>query len=149
MVQASNTKELTGLRRLDWRFVLPATGAFQHLVLLGGEDELSERILEVGMADRVSRSLPQERVADALIILCDARVAPEQAATCLRSGGVLYCEVDRRRPDALARTPGRLGRALRHAGVTPTGIYWVATSFDDYRRLLPLHSREALRWFFS
>ena len=41
-----------GLRRVDWRFLLPAhpAGRFEHLVLLGGDTELAEMLTDRGIA---------------------------------------------------------------------------------------------------
>jgi hypothetical protein len=145
----SATAQPASLRRADWRFLLPSPpgGAFQHLVLLGGSSDLAARIVEVGLADRVSSELPRDRSADALVVLHDAGVALNAAVTCLLSGGVLYCEIDRRSVSALSTTPHRVRRSLHDIGLSTTGVYWAAPDFDRCKRYLPLDVAVALRWY--
>ncbi len=140
----------TSLRRADWRFLLPPPpdGGFEHLVVLGGPAGLADRLREVGLARRVSCDLPRARSADAVAILHDAPIGL-RAAGCLRPGGALYYEVDRRRRDLLAATPGRVQRELRAAGLTPAGVYWVAPSFAGCKRYLPLDVPAILRWYLA
>ena len=53
------------LRRADWRFLLPnpPEGSFQHLVLLGGPAGLAKRIVEEGIARRVSCEIPKAKLS--------------------------------------------------------------------------------------
>ena len=146
-----NPGKQVSLRRADWRFLLPHPpgDSFQHLVLLDGPSGLAERLVEVGLARRVSCQIPREQSADALVILHDARAALRDAARCLMSGGVLYCEIDRRSPHSFACTPGRMQRALRDAGLSPTGIYWAIPNFDSCKRYIPLDVPQVLQWYFT
>lgn len=139
----------TRLRRADWRFLLPspAEGSFRHLVLLGARGGLAERIVEVGLARRVSSEIPEERSADAVVVLRDARVALRDAADSLVRGGSLYWEIDRWVPSALASTPDRIRCSLRAAGLTPTGSYWVKPNFAHCEMYLPLDVQAALGWY--
>jgi hypothetical protein len=56
----------------------------------------AERILEIGIARRVSLEMPRERSADAVIVFNNARAIFSDVADCLLSGGAIYLEVDRR-----------------------------------------------------
>jgi hypothetical protein len=137
------------LRRADWRFLLPAPpeGAYRHLVLLGGPDELGDRLLEVGFARRVSRRLGGPRSADLVVVLHDARVDLVAAARTVAEGGAFYVEVDRRSAGSLMLSPARAGRLLRSAGLTTLGVHWVIPGFSNTRRYIPLDSPAALRWY--
>ena len=139
------------LRRADWRFLLPTpdAGAYRHLVLLGAPPGLAERLVDVGFAARVSRAIPAPGTADALVILEGAHRELARAARCLAPGGVLYCEVDRRRGPLRDSHPRHVRRVLQAAGLTQTGLYWVTPSFAAGKRYLPLDVPAALDWFFS
>jgi len=136
------------LRHADWRFLLPGSGGgvYRHLVLLGGPEALADRLLQCGVALRVSREPPGEDAADALIVLSDATVPLEPALRCLAPGGAFYLEVDRRRPDRLTWSVGRLERTLRRAGLTRTAAYWVLPSFEAAACYCPIGLPGALRW---
>jgi aminoglycoside phosphotransferase (APT) family kinase protein len=137
------------LRLADWRFLLPQPpdGYFRHLVLLGASSGLAERLIELGLARRVSDSIPPERSADAVVALHGSRAALPEIAGCLTPGGVLYLEIDRRAAGYLASTPTRLRRALQRAGLSPTAMYAVVPEFSDHRMYLPLDVPGALRWY--
>ena len=137
------------LRRADWRFLLPAPseGAYRHLVLLGGSDELGDRLLEAGFARRVSRRLGGPRSADLVVVLHDARVDLVAAARTVSEGGAFYVEVDRRSAASLTLSPARAERLLRSAGLTTLGVHWAIPGFSNTRRYIPLDSPAALRWY--
>lgn len=139
------------VRQADWRFLLPRPvgSQFQHLVLLGGSEGLAERVMELGVARRVSRELPPTRSADAVVALHDAGVSPRAAAASLVTGGTLYYEIDRRSRRSLAGTPGRVRRELRNAGLSPTGSYAVLPGFSNVQLFLPLDAPGALRWYMT
>lgn len=141
--------EQAPLRRLDWRFVLPAVpdGGFELLVLLGGPAGLDRRIVEVGLARRVCRELPARAEADAVVVLAGTRAPVAAAARSLRPGGVLYWEVDRRSPGTAGTTPARLRRALERAGLTYAASYWVKPDFGRCEMFLPLDHAGTLRWY--
>jgi hypothetical protein len=136
------------LRRADWRFLLPVRAdGFEHLVLVGGPAGLAERLQAAGLARRVSRGPVAARSADALVILADAQVAIDAARPALRSGGVLYLEVDRRRPGRLALTPALVASRLTEAGLSPLETYWVKPGFESAEMFLPLGAPGALEWY--
>jgi aminoglycoside phosphotransferase (APT) family kinase protein len=117
------------------------------MVLLGGPSGLAARLVELGAARRVSRSIPNEGSADALVVLHDAHVGLEHAASCLVPGGALYSEIDRRSLRLLGSTPGRLRHSLLKRGLIMTGIYAVSPHFDRCEMYLPLDVPGALRWY--
>jgi hypothetical protein len=139
------------LRQIDWRFLLPSPpeGTFQHLVLFGGSAGLAERIIEVGLARRVSQEAPAAQSADALIILRQARIALVEAAHSLQPGGAFYYEVERRWPASWPTIPGQIKHSLRDAGLSPTGIYWAWPDFATRQVYLPLSGMEMLRWYLT
>ncbi len=146
----SDIRPQTGLRRADWRFLLPcADGVFRHLVLLGGPPNLADHIIESGIACRVSLALPARRSADAVAIFCGAAAQLKEVADCLAPGGALYYEVDRRSLQHLAASPGRVQRWLRRAGLSPTGVYWAAPDFARCRKYVPLDSPAAFQWYLA
>lgn len=140
-----------GLRRADWRFLLPSPPgeSFRHLVLLGGPPELGRRLVELGTAAEVSTGPSSGRPVDALVVLADAVVSFQDAARGLAPDAVLYWEIDRRGRGGLTKGPRWVHRQLREAGLRQTGAYWVIPEFGDARRYLPLDPPAAVGWFFA
>jgi hypothetical protein len=147
----SELETRSGVRRTDWRFLLPspAGGRFDHLVLLGGPRGLPEQVLALGIARSVSTIVPEGRSADCVVRLFDAGVGVHTAGRCLKPGGVMYYEVDRRDADARLTTPGRVRRQMRAAGLSTGGVYWVRDSFGDHRLYVPAELPAAVAWYFS
>lgn len=143
------------LRRLDWRFLLPhpPQGKFQHLRLFGGSRDLADLMVSANLAACVTCCSPAEPMqaepVDAVVILhgCDVDVA--RAVKGLVPGGVLYQEIARRSPAALRQTPARIRRRLQEAGLTPTGLYWVAPNFEQCKRMVPLDVPGVVQWYLS
>jgi hypothetical protein len=131
----------TCLRRLDWHLLLP--GGFEHLILLGGTQEVAKRLVNAGVARRVSES-PGEP-ADAVAVLRGAGVSPNEAARCLAPGGWLYWESDERRslrsPFAV---PGRAVDRLRACGLSVAGVWAVWPGFERHEAYVPV---EDMGWF--
>lgn len=150
--EAAATISLPGLRRADWRFLLPAPAAscYRHLILLGGSavPALAEKLSTAGVAYRISTCLPNSTQAkcDALILLHDSPWSLEQAISYLQPGGLLYQEIKRR---LAGPTPYRYQHHLRSLGLTPTGLYWVAPNFTDPKRYLSLDAPGVLAWYLS
>jgi hypothetical protein len=142
-------KQQASLRHVDWRFLLPdpPDGVFRHLVLLNGPVGLTERIIEIGLARRVSCEIPKQRSVDAVIILYKAEVVLSDIADCLQPGGVVYLEVDRRLSWSAALTPRRVWRALQNVGLSSTGTYLASPDFARRQVYLPLDVPGALRWY--
>jgi hypothetical protein len=137
------------LRDLDWRFLLPqpANGQFEHLVLLGGPRDLADRVIELGLARRVSRQLLAERKADALVILHDAAVSLAAAIHSLQPGGVLYYEAERQLSNFVDFSLDRLRRRLAQSDLTMTGIYWIRPDFVRSQLYMPLDLPQVLPWY--
>jgi hypothetical protein len=136
------------LRGADWRFLLPGSGdgTFEHLVLLGGPPELPERLIDGGVARRVSRGPTAEASADALVVLRDASLPIEVAAGCLAQGGAFYLEIDRRRAARLSWSVRRVERMLIRTGLRPVASYWVLPSLEAPVCYCPLGRPGALHW---
>jgi hypothetical protein len=137
------------LRRADWRYLLPGPerGRYRQLVLLGGPPGLAELLREEQLADRIETR--PAAGADLVVALADASVRPAELAACVAPGGVVYREIDRRRPGSATVTPARLRRDLTGSGLHPLWSHWVIPGFDQARRYLPFDHPDALRWYFS
>jgi hypothetical protein len=137
----SSRADRRALRRVDWRVLLPVPqGGFQHMVVVGGPDELSDVLIETGVAQRISRAIPGRPSADAVAILAGAHVGADEAVRGLVPGGILYWEVE----SGLLRTK-TLERwivdRLRRVRLSPTGIYWES--------FIPLELPAALKWYLT
>jgi len=145
------TSDDTGLRRADWRFLLPAPAGhrFRHLVLLGGPPRLASQLRVVGVADQVSTALPRNDPADAVILLTGASVPLASVAAHLANNGVLYWEIERTPATWLATRPRSIGRQIRRAGLREWATYWVVPGFDQGRRYLPLEPVAAVEWYLN
>jgi hypothetical protein len=144
------TSERVGLRRIDWRFLLPNPfGPFQHLVLLGGSAGTVDRIQEVGLAQRVSCKIPTQRCADALIILADAAVDPAAAVSCLCPEGLLYWEINRRDPSMMAQTPETISRTLHALDFHSVRLYAARPNFETCQFYFPLETSASMKWFIN
>jgi hypothetical protein len=136
-------------RQIDWRFLLPRPqgDTFEHLILLGGSDDARRSILELGVARRVSNTPRPDDRADAVIGLAGREALLEDATQALGDNGVLYWEIDRRRPSDFSRSPSRMQRQLRRTGMTVCASYWVKPGFPDRQMYVPLQCRGALHWY--
>lgn len=142
------TAAQTPLRRIDWRFLLPRPfGPYEQMALFGGDSGVVERIKEVGLARRVSRELPDHRTADLVVILSDAGVSVKAAISCLQPGGLLYWEVDRRRPFQFVQTPSRIAHRLRRMGFNDVNIYAARPSFEACQFYFPMEAPHSFKWF--
>lgn len=142
------------IRRADWRFLLPPPpcGAFEHLILLGGPSGLADRLVELGVARRVSTENSHDASSDAVAILggCAGLDVLRSAIRSLRPNGVLYCEIDRRRsPRGFFVRPSSIRRLLRQYGFEINGTFWVAPSLNAPRKYIPLESLGASRWYLN
>jgi hypothetical protein len=140
---------LAPLHHADWRFLLPgnSTRPYDLLVLFGGQPGLASRLADVGVARRVVAPHANAPSADLVAVLRDSRSSLREAAALLRPGGVLYLEVDRRRPATVGLTPGRARRRLEALGITPLASYAALPTFATRKVFLPLESEAAFRWF--
>lgn len=149
-ISTSSFPKWASLRRVDWRFLLPLKdGVFRNLVLLGGSQNLAERLLLEGIAQEVSIELSENQSADVVAVLSGAKIDLQQLIDCLRPGGTLYYEVDRRLPAFTISTPARLVRIFGSIGLDPVGLYIAAPNFAHCRRFVPLDMPEAVDWYLS
>jgi hypothetical protein len=141
------------LRRADWRFLLPVAPetTFTHTVLCGGPPGLGARLLEAGFTKQISDRLPAQQLADAVILLdgVATRATLRAAARALAPGGVLYCEIDRRRRANVSLSPARLRRLLRELGLDHSGLFWPLPNFGASTRYVPVDTPGAFRWYAS
>lgn len=137
-----------GIRRIDWRFLLPSGPSVEHLVLLGGTAHMATQLQEMGTARRVSCSLEGSDPADAVAVLADTWVPPEKLARLLVPGGLLLFEVDRRGQHVRV-SPARFFAMLRRAGFSSATMYWASGGHDSCSMYLPLRSKAALSWYFD
>lgn len=134
----------------NWRVLLPSPGhGFSHLILFGGPEGLETLITSLGIAERVSRDLPISGLADAAVVLADfsAVVSARDVAASLRPGGWLYWEITRRKGVPPGLTTGRVRRALKRAGFSTTGHYWVRPPKGAGMDFVPLDVRGAVAWY--
>lgn len=140
------------LKRLDWRFLLPAPahGSFRRLMLVTGKLEEATGLLALaqstGLAQQTTPLAAGEQ-ADCVAVLAGSTVSPAQAASHVSAGGVLYYEVDRRSSPAL--TPGRVGSELAKTGLLVVGCYWAKPKFQGCELWLPLQQKGALRYYLN
>ena len=136
-------------REIDWRFLLPSPSAhaFDHLVLLGGSPQITQTILDVGVARTVSHTIRSGIHADAVVGLAGADISIADASRAVGDNGVLYWEVDRRTPASIALTPRRMTRELNRLGLTPVASYWVNRCFSQRLLYLPLNGEGPLTWY--
>lgn len=138
------------LKRLDWRFLLPAPGhgSFHRLMLAAKQTDEADTLVALaqyaGLAQRAMRWTPGER-ADCVAVLAGSGKSPAQAAASVNEGGVLYYEVDRR--SSLHATPGRVAAELSRSGLRVVGIYWAKPNFEACELWLPLDRKGALRYY--
>ncbi|HEX6106086.1 MAG TPA: hypothetical protein VFZ26_10920, partial [Gemmatimonadales bacterium] len=133
---------MTGLRRADWRFLLPAPpeGRYRRLALLGGTDELCDGLNAV--AEGIATGLDAVEDADVVVVMAGSDVPLDSVLDRLRPSAVLHLEVDRRRSGRRSLSPARLGRRLRRRGLTPTAWHWVIPHFEGARRHIPLDAAQ-------
>jgi Phosphotransferase enzyme family len=135
------------LRQADWRFLLPNPDgdAWNHVVLLGGSAKLAGLLTGIGAARRVSRTIPAERCADAVVVL-GARVRDvRSAASCLTPSGVLYAEVPGWRPTARRRA-ARVSRMLRKLGLEQVRTYGIRVDASRRGPYVPIDVEEPGAW---
>ena len=146
---ASSLRDPVSLQRLDWRFLLPPleAGVYERMVVLGAPHDLIQLVRETGIARHVHVHASAEHSADVVAVLAGAELSPQAAARSLAPGGVLYYEVDRRRPSYHATTPTRIAREVHDAGLTLTGCYWARPNFAHCVFYIPLDRGGALSWY--
>jgi hypothetical protein len=135
------------VRDTDWRFLLPNPDGrpWEHLVLLGGSNDLARTLVEMEIARRVSCDVPSHPCADVVVILRGWRSSLDRAVSCLAPGGSLYAET-RRRPGASAFSPAGADR-LRRFGLSEVRAHWIWPSAERREAYLPLDAPQAIAWY--
>lgn len=137
------------IRRFDWRFLLPAQphAVFEQLVIIGADENVALAAQTIGLALEVHTSLDGVEGADGVAVLAGATPDPARVVAALRSGGVVYWEVDRTRLRSVALSPARLAGRLAASGLTVETAYALRPHPSRCEMFLPLHEPAALRWF--
>ena len=140
---------MSGLRRADWRFLLPAPmrDRFQTLVLLGADPELAAGL--AGFAGAISTDPEDIGAADLVVAMAGAGQPLEGLVARARKDAVLYAEIDRRRTGRRTLTPSRARRLLERAGFRVVGLHWAVPDFEHARRHIPLDMPAALAWYLT
>lgn len=144
----------TGLgtaRRLDWRFLLPATADGRQVAtlrLLCDDPGLADEVTRLGVAATVLVGADDLEPVDAVVALADAWQdrALDRALGTLREGGVVYVEIDRASARGPGRGPAGLRRRLAHRGVASVA-YWRRRQGRHDTLVLPLDVPGAVPWF--
>lgn len=136
------------LRRLDWRFLLPAppSGGRLRAVVDGDYEGLARRLAETGFAEHLYTSRPSNGdPVDAWVALGGRNGALPDIADSLTPGGYAYLEVKAAPGIAAGRIAHRETTAER-AGLVRVAHYAVLPSLDAAKVYLPLDAPGALRW---
>lgn len=146
----TDLKARASLKDTDWRFLVPNPGGdvYDHLVLLGGSRAMRDRILEAGLARAVSVEVMVERQADALVVFGQSPACIARALPCLRPGGALYWQVDRRSKGSRTLTPRGAGQLLYEHGLQAIRSYCVWPGPVDRDAYIPLDVEAAFTWYF-
>lgn len=147
-----------GLRRLDWRFLLPSFGKlkerpdYARLWLPGGKSELADQARDVGLAEQVICGQGVTGLVDLAAVL--APLPGDFLDRTLESlprhigwGGLVYIEVDRRLPGSRGLSLPRLLQRVQQAGLRPQGVWAVRPHFGATEALLPLDIPGPLAWY--
>jgi aminoglycoside phosphotransferase (APT) family kinase protein len=145
--------EAAALRRLDWRFLLPAPlGAERRkkMAILGASSTVLARAKDARLADHVTGHLSayESEPFDVIAILEGSPLVPEEAIVrdALGEGGILYLEVTLQRPAGHLTLDRHLAR-LRQAGLSITGVYGVRPTFETAKMYLPARAPKVLAWY--
>jgi glycosyltransferase involved in cell wall biosynthesis/aminoglycoside phosphotransferase (APT) family kinase protein len=148
-VPVRRSAEVDAERAADWRFLLPrpASGRFDHLVVLGASPAMLRELAHREVAHELSSTLPNDGSASAAVVLPGAAVAAEALAAALRADGVAYVEVDRRRSGQRRSSPRGVVRSFGEAGLTVQRVYAVERSDLAPSRYLAVDDSAPMRWF--
>ena len=135
-------------RRLDWALLLPASAAlpFDEVLMLGGDDELGQSLLDHGLA--VSWRRPRDAGDRSAFVIAwdDCAIDVERIACHVRPGGLLYMEIDRHRRGRRRLGPRSAMRGLARGGCRAFSAHIVTPDLAGPRRYLPLDNVRAIRW---
>lgn len=136
------------LRRITWRFLLPAPpmGQWQHLVVVGADAEMLRALASTDLAADVSTLPSVDRPADCIVVLRTSH-KPLSNIRFLEPGGILLVESDRRRRGGRWTGPRRTARRGAEQELSWLGTWMVAPTIDNPRRFVPLDDRGAFDWY--
>lgn len=151
---ASRDSRLRSVRRLDWRFLL-ADPSLDSVAYLGaGADGMLSALRAHSRSLRVLNRGESEVHANAGFERCDLVVvqAPRRndlllAASSLRPGGWLYCELpssEQRSVESEFLSPARARTELETAGIEVVETYWHNPDFESCTRMIPLSQATVL-----
>jgi hypothetical protein len=120
---------------------------FPHLVLLGGPAGVLERTMSLGLAERITTSLPFDGDAHAVVAYSNAAEPVDRTARAVGPGGVLYLEIDRWLRHRRGDTLGRVCRVLAREGFRVAAAYTLEPDASDPRAFVPVDTPAAARWY--
>ena len=134
------------LRSTDFRFLLPSSRPFEHVVLLGGAPGMAERLIETDTAVTVSVSMGAQRSVDAVFVMGPNQPDLRDVASRLQPGGVLYLQL-RQVPLLSGRGIHRIRRALTEVGLVPVAAYAIRPNSISPRVFIPVEVPGAFLWY--
>src|SRR5690242_6217981 len=112
----------TRLRRITWRFLLPATTGtgFASLLVYGENADVLAALADASIAQEI-RTTPDDRPADCVVALSSGPLDFDAFASQVAPGGTLFVEVDRFRPGARFLSPRRVAADAAARGFMVVG----------------------------
>ena len=134
--------------RLDWSLLLPASATlpFDDVLVLGGDDELGQSLVDHGLAKCWRRPRDPADRCDFVVAWNDCRLDIDRIASHVGTGGLLYMEIDRRRPGRRSLGSRAMRRGLDRGGCRIFSTHIVTPTFERPRRYLPIDHVGAIRW---
>ncbi|MEP7112654.1 MAG: hypothetical protein ABI862_05275 [Ilumatobacteraceae bacterium] len=134
--------------RLDWALLLPASVElpFDEVLVLGGTDRRGQSLVDHGLAAAWRRPTGPADRGSFVVAWEDCPVDVERIAGHVGAGGLLYLEIDRRRPGRRRLGPRSLRRALARSGRFIFSAHLVTPDLDRPSRYLPIDHPRAIRW---
>lgn len=134
--------------RLDWMLLLPESAAvpFDDVLVLGGDDELGQSLVDHGLARCWRRpSAPTDR-CEFVVAWDDCGLDIDAIAGHVDAGGLMYLEIDRRRAGRRLLGPRTTRRGLSRGGCRVFSAHIVTPTLERPRRYLPIDCPRAIRW---
>jgi hypothetical protein len=134
--------------RLDWILLLPESAVlpFDAVLVLGGDDELGQSLVDHGLARCWRRPLSPTDRCEFVVAWEDCEIDIDRIASHVDAGGLMYLEIDRRRAGRRRLGPRTVRRGLSRWGCHIFSTHIVTPTFDRPRRYLPVDHPRAIRW---
>ena len=161
--QPERARDLQLIRRLDWRFLLPAPQLGRVVYFGSPSDSLASALREYSRSLTV---LPEQRSFpghpgppfDLAVVTTPRKFVLEQAYALLTEGGYLYCESGHKAQRSSSRyevafelLKGGLAQNPAHSlssmGFLEVRAYWHHPNFESCLRMIPLCEPSALEHF--